>query len=309
MNRSSYIIAFASSILFGCSKESPTATPENGTSIGSDGGQSGTDSGADGAAGTAYGSDSGVTETDPTGRSFNPSHFIVGGDSSCEQIDAPPTTCGWLLSFDAVIVGNVSAVSAVRSPSATNLGTAPAIIYTAPEECPGEIGPALDVTLTDVTWVRGSGPREVTVRFPHGISGSWNPPVLFDAKGDPYWFEDKGLLIHDTVGIGVMSVSAAGDSYWTGTNIPAFTFDELGGILHPTIGKCGLRYPNDFEGLAFADLVTTASTCTDADDIAIGTKWKRATAGQQANPVNSYAASCNWDDPPPSCSLDACPKG
>jgi len=208
-----------------------------------------------------------------------------------------------------VVVGNISAIEAVRSPAAPSFGHADhPILYGAPEECPGQVQPAIDITLTDVAWLTGSGPSEVTIRFAFGTIGSWSPPVLFDTEGAPYWFEDNGYRLGDTLGVGLIPFTHEESTIWTSTTIPPFTFD-ISGNVQAMDAECNLRYPDGFIGTSFEGLMTEAGSCTDPDDLTVGTKWKLQYMAIASNPVDRYAAQCNWDEAPPSCVSAPCPSG
>jgi len=238
--------------------------------------------------------------TDPGKRTFNPAALFRTGEASSETTDPKPSPCGWLLSFDAVVVGDISAIAAVRTPAVALFGRADnPLVYGAPEECLGDVRPALDITLSNGFWLTGSAPSKITVRLPQGVHSGWSPSVDLGSEGEPFWFEDKVLLVGDSPGIGMSSISYGGGSLSAFMDIPPFTFDVSGGVQHPGSDVSGLRSPEELSGMAFEELEEEASGCTDPGDIATGNEWRYAYETAASNsPLNQHAAECFWDEPP-----------
>ena len=242
-------------------------------------------------------------------RSFKPSGLFAPGESSCDRLDERPTQCTWLRAVDAVAIGTVVSVDAVRVPSFSNYGRGETpLSYNESNSCPGEVYPAVDVVLENVVWATGSGPGTATIRIASGILALWSPGLLLDGNEDPYWASERGITVGSTIGVGANQLTLGKESLWTMTEIPPFTFSKEGLVLHAQDGSCGLRYPDGFAGTAYANLLEAAGNCgNEPDDVAAA--FHADYLAQQVQPVNRYGARCAWDEAPPSCSEDACPGG
>ncbi len=105
----------------------------------------------------------------------------TGSDASCETSRPPLSACDWALQSDAVVLGEIIALTFVDGPYVYTDSTMPS---GAVESCNGlnEGGDRpLALTLEVHEWLTGSGASEVTIRLGKAHSDLWNPSPNYDS--------------------------------------------------------------------------------------------------------------------------------